>query len=391
MDTIFIAKRIKVGYKKVSDKVISYPIYWDEVNVIRKEDSWNKWRDKSLGESEYSNELCSGFKLVEFRNSYSFRFGYRDSHVLLSHPLGFIFEITISNFYELVMVDGVQNGTINGSQVLSWEKGELYLLSKRSELYAEACRFTERLYNNEPAKIVMQPGRVYKMRNGSRFLYLGVEDVYVKDKTEKSFYSKLSYKPNTFTKRKMHLRVWVTKNGKVIQSVDKCASKPKVVEEIGFNDEWKVIRDIELNYRNTLGDSLIDPFEESVVYHDEKSLAEMIKMYINEYCNNSHKSIGNVILFDKFGSFSIHYIGAFTDENYKKFINGEEVEQSGILFGTKHFSLKRIVDDHQPFYVEHYGLVSKKHLSTLYGNYYIIHHDREDIFKKNYKDCALYV
>ena len=51
--SIYIPKKIKVGYQNRYDtytKKLAYVIYYDEKNKLRKETSWNNWRDeKKIG------------------------------------------------------------------------------------------------------------------------------------------------------------------------------------------------------------------------------------------------------------------------------------------------------------------------------------------------------
>lgn len=46
---IFIPKKINVGFQKRDDTYtgkLAYIIYYDETGKLRKETSWNGWRDK---------------------------------------------------------------------------------------------------------------------------------------------------------------------------------------------------------------------------------------------------------------------------------------------------------------------------------------------------------
>ena len=48
---IFIPKRLKVGFNERSDtysKKLAYVIYWDDKGKLRKQDSWEHWRDKDI-------------------------------------------------------------------------------------------------------------------------------------------------------------------------------------------------------------------------------------------------------------------------------------------------------------------------------------------------------
>ena len=57
-NSIFIPKTINVGYQ---DRLgtytgkLAYVIYYDEKGKLRKETSWNGWRDKNIPNNEYDN------------------------------------------------------------------------------------------------------------------------------------------------------------------------------------------------------------------------------------------------------------------------------------------------------------------------------------------------
>jgi len=63
---ILIPKTINVGYQARRDTYTSklaYVIYYDNKNVLRKETSWNSWRDTKIPNTEFSNDPTEGFVL----------------------------------------------------------------------------------------------------------------------------------------------------------------------------------------------------------------------------------------------------------------------------------------------------------------------------------------
>ena len=63
---LYIPKKIKVGYQSRSDtytKKLAYIIYYDDKGVLRKERSWEGWRDKKIAAEEFDNVPTSGFVL----------------------------------------------------------------------------------------------------------------------------------------------------------------------------------------------------------------------------------------------------------------------------------------------------------------------------------------
>jgi hypothetical protein len=63
---LFIPSKIKIGFQKREDtytKKLAYVIYYDLKNKLRKETSWNSWRDHKIEPLEFENKPISGFVL----------------------------------------------------------------------------------------------------------------------------------------------------------------------------------------------------------------------------------------------------------------------------------------------------------------------------------------
>ena len=106
---IFIPKKIKVGFQTRNDtytKKLAYVIYYDQSNKLRKETSWNSWRDKNIEPEDYDNEPISGFvlnkKVGGVEESY---YDVRKTYVRVFDPRGFEFEITIPNLLYILEKD----------------------------------------------------------------------------------------------------------------------------------------------------------------------------------------------------------------------------------------------------------------------------------------------
>ena len=66
MNQLFIPSRIKVGFQERSDtytKKLGYVIYYDQKGTLRKERSWESWRNKSIEPVEFDNTPTEGFVL----------------------------------------------------------------------------------------------------------------------------------------------------------------------------------------------------------------------------------------------------------------------------------------------------------------------------------------
>ena len=67
-NAVYIPKKINVGYQKRDDtytKRLAYVIYYDHKGKLRKETSWNSWRDHKIPNEEFDKNLAhvSGFRI----------------------------------------------------------------------------------------------------------------------------------------------------------------------------------------------------------------------------------------------------------------------------------------------------------------------------------------
>ena len=99
---IFIPKKINVGFQKRNDTYtgkLAYVIYYDETGKLRKETSWNGWRDKKIPNEEFDNVPTEGFVLNKSAGGVEHSYGWdtRKSYCRVYDPRGFEFEIGIEN------------------------------------------------------------------------------------------------------------------------------------------------------------------------------------------------------------------------------------------------------------------------------------------------------
>lgn len=86
---IFIPKRLKVGFNKREDtysKKLAYVIYWDDKGKLRKQDSWEHWRDKDIEPEEYDNIPTEGFVLNKNVGGYAYHWDARKSYIRIYDP-----------------------------------------------------------------------------------------------------------------------------------------------------------------------------------------------------------------------------------------------------------------------------------------------------------------
>jgi len=176
---MFVPEKIKVGYQKRDDtytKKLAYVIYFDNKWVLRKEKSWEGWRDKKIKAQEFSNEPMEGFVLNRggggARESYS-SWDTRNEFIRVYDPRDFEFEISVANLlFILQECSAIKGKGLEGSFVYAWNGTELVLLPVDSAEYVACTEHTARQSKKLVAKEV-KAGFSYVMKNGTNVLYLG--------------------------------------------------------------------------------------------------------------------------------------------------------------------------------------------------------------------------
>ncbi len=140
---LYIPKTLKVGFNKRPDTYtgkLAYVTYFDEKNVLRKEGSWEGWRDKKIPAVEYAN-VPTRFvinKGVERYGSY----GSGRSVLRIYDSRDFEFEISVDNLIYILMHSDVSKRDIDEECVFAWDRQELVLLPVNSEEYKQAIEYT---------------------------------------------------------------------------------------------------------------------------------------------------------------------------------------------------------------------------------------------------------
>ncbi len=181
-ETLYIPKRIKIGFNKRQDtytEKLGYVIYWDDKGVLRQENSWEGWRDKTIDPLEFDNVPTEGFVLNRgvggARQSYGWN--VRNEYVRVYDPRGFEFEISVSNLlFILQECTSTKGKGLEGEFVYSWSGKNLVLLPVESKEYRESTKFTNNL-QGKVDKSLMIPGKTYLFKNTVSAIYLGRHEV----------------------------------------------------------------------------------------------------------------------------------------------------------------------------------------------------------------------
>ena len=184
--SIYIPKKIKVGYQNRYDtytKKLAYVIYYDEKNKLRKETSWNNWRDEKIEPDDFDNEPTRGFVLNKKVGDYSGDWGnHRQAYCRIYDPRGFEFEITINNLlYILENCDCLKGKGLDGEFVYGWDRKDLILIPVDSPDYKEIKTRTDKIQNGTKFKgkdLII--GATYLTKNNEQWIYMGRFDKWEK-------------------------------------------------------------------------------------------------------------------------------------------------------------------------------------------------------------------
>ena len=175
-DKLFIPNKIKVGFQDRSDtytKKLAYIIYYDAKGVLRKEKSWQSWRDEKIEPEEFDNKPQSGFIINKNIERYKWsHFSTGRTMIRIYDPRGFEFEITPENLIGILMhCDCLKRG-LDGEYVYAWCGTELALLPVSSQEYQSSKDYTELQSQKISAKDLV-PGISYKTKQQKNVTYLG--------------------------------------------------------------------------------------------------------------------------------------------------------------------------------------------------------------------------
>ena len=182
---IFVPSKINVGFQNRQDTYtgkLAYVIYFDEKGKLRKQASWDGWRDKNIPNEIYDNEPTEGFVLNKKVGGVEESWGWdvRRTYTRIYDPRGFEFEITVPNLlWILENCDCIKGKGLEGQFVYGWDGKDLVLVPVESPDYKEIQEKNQIVHNNLFIKAKdLIVGATYEMLNGDRYVYIGKYDRY---------------------------------------------------------------------------------------------------------------------------------------------------------------------------------------------------------------------
>lgn len=176
MKELFVPEKLKVGFKKreaTVDGNLSYVIYYDEKGKLRKETSWNSWRDKRIDPLDLDNKPMKGFIINKSIEGYSHDFGSVDAKIRIYDPRGFEFEISVANLVGIINQSNIMMTEIEVECVFAWSGKDLVLLPTNSEQYKVSLKHTEKQSQKVSAKD-LKIGAIYSVKKSDqKYIYIG--------------------------------------------------------------------------------------------------------------------------------------------------------------------------------------------------------------------------
>ncbi len=175
---MYIPKLIKVGYQERKDTYtgkLAYVIYTDDKGILRKEKSWQGWRDNKINPDDFENEPTEGFVLNRKAGGVGSGWGWHDrvEKVRVYDPRDFEFGISIPNLlFILQECSAIKGKGLEGEFVYAWNGTELVLLPVGCKEYEECFTYTKR-QSVQITKEKIVEGHCYLMKDGTEVIYLG--------------------------------------------------------------------------------------------------------------------------------------------------------------------------------------------------------------------------
>jgi hypothetical protein len=178
-NNIFLPKTIRVGCQKRNGTYtgkLAYIIYIDQKGKVRKETSWNSWRDQKIKPEDFDNVPTEGFVLNKKVGGDSWSgWNHRQTYCRVYDPRGFEFEINVENLlYVLEHTSSIKGKGLEGEFVYGWSGTELILIPTSSPDYVELAEYNKTLHSAKKFKLAdMIEGATYLTKDNRELVYMG--------------------------------------------------------------------------------------------------------------------------------------------------------------------------------------------------------------------------
>jgi len=166
---------------------LAYVIYTDHKGKLRKEKSWNGWRNQKIKSVDFENEPTAGFVLNRKVGGGNYGWHSRQAKIRIYDPRDFEFEITLENLlFILEECSSIKGKGLEGEFVYAWDRDKIVLLPVSSQEYKSSSEHTA----NQTKKVTkdsMAEGCMYRTKKGFEVMYLGRHSWVYETKVYKDF------------------------------------------------------------------------------------------------------------------------------------------------------------------------------------------------------------
>jgi len=201
-----IPNKINVGFQKRKGTYtgkLAFVVYTDNKGVLRKEKSWDGWRNQNIDPEEFENIPTDGFVLNKKVGDGGGGWNPRQAWVRIYDPRGFEFEIGVDNLiFILEECSSIKGKGLEGEFVYAWSGAQLILLPVSSQEYKDSNTF-KKACEEKIKRVDFKEGFCFLNKRNEEVMYLGRLD-----------YWSWVRKADTLTYRSQKKHVFVPLNNK---------------------------------------------------------------------------------------------------------------------------------------------------------------------------------
>ena len=372
--SIYIPEKIKVGYQNRYDtytKKLAYVIYYDEKGKLRKETSWNNWRDEKIEPDDFDNEPTRGFVLNKKVGDYAGDWGnHRQAYCRIYDPRGFEFEITINNLlYILEHCDCLKGKGLDGEFVYGWDRKDLILIPVDSPDYKEIKSRTDKIQNGKRFKgkdLII--GATYLTKNDQKWVYMGRFDKW--EKLTNCFRKSWYWSSDKDGKWEFNLDDTWTLMPNDKKTAYKYVSKGKYYWFYTGHNNYSSFQKYRFEARKSIGDILIDCVDEK----PSQNYAEYFDDLENDHFNYNPINFTSETLFDLPYDKFVDHLNKLKHCKYTYFYNSsyEKIEvhdesDGTYLYQNKEYLPSELYEEIKPKY-NVYKHIDGKEFHNYYNN-----------------------
>lgn len=173
---LFIPEKLKIGFVNRANTYngkLAYIIYYDDKGVLKKEVSWQNWRDKKIEPMEVLNKPQNGFIFNKNIQRTGYNFGSGRSVMRVYDERGFEFEIDMDNLSCILMNSNISKSEIDVECVFAWSGANLVLIPVNSQEYKEATEYTALQKTGISTKELVKGFSYKKKKDNTICIYMG--------------------------------------------------------------------------------------------------------------------------------------------------------------------------------------------------------------------------